>query len=171
VNIFKRWTHDLRKQLSKGDWKSDFKGESDSSDTAYAFFIAIVSLVPAMIVAHFSRGPQWKAMATLFGAPLQAVISGFLTSSLIFLGSHLNRVPQPFSVAYKLMLRIMAVHPLLVFFAIHPLGPPLALLVYGGFVIRGVCKTYPIPLRNAMLFFGLIYFAFAMMQLQTTFRS
>ncbi|MBI3558073.1 MAG: hypothetical protein HY074_17555, partial [Deltaproteobacteria bacterium] len=93
-------------------------------------------------------------------------VSGFLTSVLILAGTHFNKEPGPFSVAFKLMLRIMAVHPLISFLLLLPLGDSLSLLVYGLFVIRGVRKTYPIPVEKIAVFYGAIYFIFALMQLQ-----
>jgi hypothetical protein len=102
----------------------------------------------------------------LFAAPLRAVISGFLTSSLIFLGAHVNRVPRNFSVAFKLMLRIMAVYPLVSFLNVTRWGAVPALLIYGYFVIRGVRKTFAISLQNTLLFFGIAYVVFALLQLQ-----
>lgn len=147
-------------------WDRDFSGEVGPYDIHYAVFLVVVSLIPAAVAAYVSPEVRWKMMARLFGSPLQAVISGFLTSCLIFLGSHVNRVPRPFSVAFKLMLRIMSVHPLLGFFAVVPWGSALGLLVYGFFVVRGVRKTYVMPLQNALLFFGVIYFVFALLQFQ-----
>lgn len=178
TELTERWRDDLRENfkaltsdpLARGPgrrWDRDFTGEIRPDDVRYSVFIVVLSLIPAAMVAYTSVEPRWKMMAQLFGAPLQAVISGFLTAALIFLGSHVNRVAKPFPVAYKLMLRIMAVHPLLGFLLLNRFGAVVVLLIYGLFVVRGVRKTYPITLQNALLFFGVIYFVFALFQLQT----
>lgn len=176
--LLERWRTDLRELFSgvsrdpfvKGQgrrWDRDFTGEVGPADTAYAVFIVLLSLIPAAAVAYVSKEPQWKMFANLFGAPMQAVISGFLTASLIFLGSHVNRVPKPWPVAFKLMLRIMAAHPLLCLFNFSHYGAVLVVLGHGFLVVRGVRKTYPIPMQNVFLFFGVIYIVFALFQLQT----
>lgn len=175
-NLLYRWRDDLRELFSgitrdpfvNGPgrrWDRDFTGDLDKEDHQYAVFIVLLSLIPAAVVAYLSREPQWKTLAQLFGAPLQTVISGFLTASLIFLGSHVNKVPKPWPVAHKLMLRVMAAHPLIAFVMLSRWGAVLALLLHGLLVVRGVRKTYPIPLRNVILFFGVIYVVFAIFQL------
>ncbi|MEW6056727.1 MAG: hypothetical protein AB1540_08935 [Bdellovibrionota bacterium] len=147
-------------------WERDFAGEPTELDKFYAGFLVVLSIIPAAVVAMVSVEPRWKVMADLFGAPLQAVISGFLTSTLLFLGSHVNKVPKPWTVAFKLMLRVMSVFPLLGFLSVHPWGRIISLLIYGFFVVRGVQKTYPISLQNTLLFFGVIYVVFALLQTQ-----
>ena len=177
TELTERWRDDLSENfkaltsdpLARGPgrrWDRDFSGEIRPDDVRYSVFIVVLTLVPAAIVAYASVEPRWKMMAQLFGAPLHAVISGFLTSALIFLGSHVNRVSKPFPVAYKLMLRIMAIYPLLGILLLNQYGQVAVLLIYGLFVVRGVRKTYPITLQNALLFFGVIYFVFALFQLQ-----
>lgn len=179
--LLRRWRDDLGENfngLAKDPfangpgrrWDRDFAGEITKRDQQYAAFLVILSIVPALIVAYLSVEPQWKMFAQLFGAPLQAVISGFLTSSLIFLGSHVNRVAKPFSTAFKLMLRIMSIHPLLGFLLVNRYGSVVLLLVYGFFLVRGVRKTYAISFQNIVLFFGVIYVVFALFQLQAIIR-
>lgn len=173
-----RWKSDLREvfqgvtrdPFAKGRgrrWDRDFGGEIVSADIHYAAFLVVLSLIPAAVVAYTSRGPQIDVLMQFFHAPLQVVLSGFLSSSLIFLGSHLNRVAREYPVAFKLMLRLMAIYPLLGLLNFWKYGEPLGLLIYGFFLIRGVRRTYAIPLQNALLFFGIIYFTFSMMQLQS----
>lgn len=175
--FFQRWIDDLR-SLTRGmihdplahtttpSWHRDFAGDITKYDTWYAFFLVLLSLIPAAIAAYVLPEPQWHAMARLFGSPLQTVISGIITSALIFMGTHLNHCGRSFSQVFKLMLRIMAIHPILSFLAVLRWGPIAALLFHGIFVIRGVRKTYPIPFMNAVLFFGLVYAVFALFQLQ-----
>ena len=172
-----RWRTDLR-ELASGitqdpfaqgrgrRWDRDFTGEIGPADIHYSVFLTVLSLIPAAVVAYVAPVPDWMALANFLKVPLQVAISGFLTSVLVFAGSHFNKVPRPFSVAFKAMLRIMAIYPLLRFFTLFKFGEPILLLFYGFFVVRGVIKTYAIPLRNAVLFFGVIFFCFAVMQLQ-----
>jgi len=177
--IFHRWIRDLkllvenigRDPLAQNRgrrWESDFSGSVNPRDHQYAAFIVIGSFLPAALVAAVSTEPQWRVMAQFFGVPLQAVITGFLSASLIFLGSHLNQVQKPFTVAYKLMLRTMAIYPVLVLLSFFRFGPALAVLIYGFFVLRGVRKTYVIPLYNTLLFFGITYLMFAVLQLNAS---
>ncbi len=172
-----RWRTDLRELLTglpkdpfaqgRGRrWDRDFTGDIGPADVHYAIFLAVLSLIPAAVVAYVATVPSWIVLADFLKVPLQFAISGFLTSILIFAGTHFNKMPRPFSVAFKTMLRIMAIYPLLRFFTLLKFGEPVLLLFYGFFVVRGVIKSYAIPLRNAMLFFGVIYFIFAVMQLQ-----
>jgi hypothetical protein len=176
-DCFERWRVDLREMTSgltkdpfgtgRGRrWDRDFLGEIGNRDIYHSIFLVILTMIPAAVVAYTSVETKWKVAAQFFGAPMQAVISGFLTSSLIFLGSHLNQVPKPFSVAYKLMLRVMSLYPILGFLLFSRWGAPVMLLIYGFFVIRAVRRTYVIPLQNAFLFYGIIYFIFALIQLQ-----
>lgn len=171
-----RWRNDLRELFSgitrdpfvNGPgrrWDRDFAGEVDKEDHRYAAFIVLVSLIPAAVAAYLSQEPQWKMLAQLFGAPLQTVISGFLTASLIFLGSHVNKVAKPWPVAHKLMLRIMSAHPLIAFAMLSRWGAVLVLLLHGLLVVRGVRKTYPIAIQNVLLFYGIVYLVFALFQL------
>lgn len=173
-----RWRGDLRElfagiavdpfvQGSGRRWERDFLGEIGPSDVYYAIFIGVLSLIPAAIAAYTSVLPDWIVMARFFRAPLQVAISGFLTSVLIFAGSHFNHQPRPFSVAFKLMLRIMSVHPLLGFLLLWKFGEPLGLIIYGFFVIRGVRKTYSIALQPTVAFFGVVYAVFALMTLSS----
>ncbi|MBI3544050.1 MAG: hypothetical protein HY075_12330 [Deltaproteobacteria bacterium] len=149
-------------------WAGDFSGEIGPRDIHYAVFLAVLSIVPAAIVAYTSTQPRLVMFANFFRAPLQVAVSGFLTAVFIFAGTHFNKQPGPFSVAFKLMLRVMAVHPLLAFMLLLPLGEPFSLLVYGLFVIRGVRKTYPIPVEKVAMFYGAIYFVFFILQLNAT---
>lgn len=176
--LLERWRQDLRELFSgvstdpfaegRGRrWDRDFSGEVAPRDVHYAIFIGVLSLIPALVAAYVSLEPQWKVMAQFFRAPIQVVVSGFITSGLIFLGAHFNKVPKSYAAAFKLMLRIMAIHPLLAFFQIFPYGEVLGLLVYGFFVVRGVRKTYSIPTRNVVLFFGTTYLVFALLTLKT----
>jgi hypothetical protein len=182
TDLFERWRWDLIQLFASitsdpfvkkagRRWENDFGGAISKQDTHYAVFIGVLSLLPAILVANISTEPQWKVLAQFFRTPLQVVISGFLTSALLFLGSHVNRAPRPYTVAFKLMLRLMAIHPFLVILTIFSFGEVLSLLIYGFFVIRGVRKTYSIPLRSVLLFFGSAYVVFALLQLQGMFRT
>lgn len=171
-----RWRTDLR-ELTAGvsrdplaskrgrSWERDFPGEIGPSDIQYAVFIAVLSFVPAAAAAYTSSATDIIRIATFFRAPLQVAISGFLTSVLIFAFSHFNHVARPFSVAFKTMLRVMSIHPILSLLMVWRFGEPLGLVIYGLFVIRGMRKTYGVPVQNAVMFFGTVYFMFAMMQL------
>lgn len=172
-----RWKSDLRELFDNllsdpfasgrgRRWERDFSGEIERDDIHYAIFIGVLSLVPASIVAYTSSRTQIETLAQFFRAPMQLVLSGFLSSTILYLGGHLNRVPRDYSVAFKLMLRIMAVHPILQFLQFWSYADPLVLVLFGFFVIRGARKTYVMPLQNALLFYGIIYVTFAMMQLQ-----
>lgn len=171
---FNRWKNDLKedlggitKGLSSGRmWDRDFSGDIDTRDIHHAIFLGVASMVPAMVVAVTSSVPRIQMFAQLFGAPLQFVITGFLCSVLIFLGSHVNRAPKPYPVAFKLMLRVMAVYPLLAFLHFFRFGGFFSLLLFGAMVIRGFLKTYRVSKRNAVLFFGIAYATFALLQLQ-----
>ncbi len=173
--LLMRWKQDVYEMLngitstpfSGRSWSSDFEGEVSKEDIHYSIFLCVVTIIPAAIVAYVSTAPTIKVMAQFFGAPLQAVISGFLTSSLLFLGSHTNKTPRPFPTAYKLMLRIMSVYPFLRFFIINPWTFALSTLIYGFFVVRGATKTFQIPQKSAILFFGITYLVFALLQLQS----
>lgn len=170
-----RWVFDLKELTSGvlGDplavrqgrlWSFDFAGEIGPADVRYAVLLVVLSLIPAALIAATSSQSRMLVMANLFRAPLQVAISGFLASIFVFAASHLNRVPKPYPVAFKLMLRIMSIHPLLGFLLFARFGEPVALLIFGFFVIRGVRKTYAISVQRLVFFFGLIYFMFALMQ-------
>lgn len=176
-DVLGRWKRDLKELVGgllsdplavKGrSWERDFIGEVSKTDKRYAIFLGLATLIPAILVLNVSSEPEWKRMAQFFGAPLQVVIMGFLTSILLFAGSHLNRVPKPYNVAFKLMLRLMAAFPLLSFLNLYRYGQVIVLLIFGLLVVRGARRTYGIPAMNALFFFGVIYFIFALMQLQT----
>lgn len=177
ADCFVRWRQDLREvtagvfqdPFAQGRgrrWERDFFGEVNRSDINYAVFITVLSLAAPAIVAYTSASPQIDTLLTLFRAPLLVALSGFLSSSIIYLGAHLNRNPKSYATAFKLMLRLMSLYPILNFLLFWKYGEPLQLLVFGFFLIRGVRKTYTVPLQNALLFYGLVYFTFAMMQLQ-----
>ncbi|MBI3558412.1 MAG: hypothetical protein HY074_19255, partial [Deltaproteobacteria bacterium] len=131
-----RWRTDLR-ELTSGltqdpfaqgrgrRWDRDFTGDIGPADIHYAVFLAVLSLIPAAVVAYTSTLVEWIVLANFLKVPLQFAISGFLTSVLIFAGTHFNKVPRPFSVAFKAMLRIMAIYPLLRFFTLLKFGEPL----------------------------------------------
>lgn len=176
-----RWRRDLRENLSgiiqdpfaqhRGRrWERDFLGEISQSDIYHSVFLVALCLVSAALLAMVSTAGQVDRMMQFFRAPLQVVLTGFLSSSLIFLGSHLNKVPKDYTVAFKLMLRIMSVYPILFLLNVWKFGEPFILIAFGFFLIRGVVRTYSIALRNAVLFFGVIYFVFAVMQLQAIFN-
>lgn len=173
-----RWRVDLR-ELTSGlmsdpfvqrrgrSWDRDFVGEVGPADVHYAVFLTILSLLPAAVIAYTSTAGQIAALSGLFRAPVQVVITGFLASVLIFAGSHFNRSARPFSTAFKLMLRVMSVHPILAFLFWFPFGEPISLLIFGFCVVRGMRKTYDMPLRNVLLFFGTVYVMFALLQCQS----
>ncbi|MGE4232572.1 MAG: hypothetical protein AB7F43_04510 [Bacteriovoracia bacterium] len=158
---------DLKQQPFGGRrWDQDFPGEVEATDVRYAVFLGVVTMIPAAVIVFVSPAPQWKTIALFFAAPLQAVISGFLTSSILFLGSYVNKTPISYPMAFKVMLRVMAVFPLLRILSIHPLLLALGTGAYGFFVVRAAVKTLPISVRNAGLFFGSIYAVFTLLQLQ-----
>lgn len=177
-----RWRTDLREMFAglQGDlllkgrgrrWDRDFGGQIDALDKQYAAFLVALSIVPAAVVGYLASRSTVAMLEHLFRAPMRAVIGGFLTSAIIFLGSHVNRVAKPYPVAFKLMLRLMAIHPILGILTPLHFGEPIGLVIYGYFVIRAVRKTYSITLENALLFFGVIYVVFALLQLQASLNS
>ncbi|HRK01123.1 MAG TPA: hypothetical protein PLH57_00535 [Oligoflexia bacterium] len=180
TKLFRRWLGDLKENFSanKGgvlsgtrSWERDFSGDIHSNDAQYGVFLGALSLIPALATAYLwshslPPPPRVHVMAHLFGAPLQFVITGFLCSVLFFLGSHVNRAPKIYPVAFKLMLRVMAVYPILATMFYFRFGGVFVLLLFGVFVIRGALRTYRIPKANVIIFFGIAYVTFALLQLQ-----
>lgn len=147
-------------------WDRDFGGELTNREYFHVGFLVALSMLPAVVNAYVSSAPLWKVLHQFFRAPLQAVIAGMLCSAILFIGAHVNRKEKPYSVAFKLMLRIMSIHPLLAFFWGWPLGEPLGLIVFGYFVARGAKRTYGMAPRAALMFYGTIYVVFAVLQLR-----
>lgn len=174
-----RWRNDVYEMFSGINkepfggrrWEKDFVGEITPDDTKYAIFLGVLTMVPASVIALVSAGSVVDTMARFFSTPIQCVINGFLTSVLLFISSYVpkisgSNVSGTFETAFKLMLRIMAVYPILRFLCFNNIGLAFSTLVYGGFVIRGALKTYSMPRKNAFIFFGTTYFVFFLLQLQ-----
>lgn len=163
--------HDIGKDPFGGRrWEKDFVGDVSTDDIRYAIFLGVAAMVPASVIAYVSHGPVIETMARFFSTPVHVAISGFLTSVLLFLGTYVFKIPTEFPVAFKLMLRIMAVYPLLRFLSFSNWSLALTTLIYGFFVVRGAIKTFPISQKNAFLFFGVTYFMFFFLQIQSGFR-
>lgn len=172
---FERWLGDLRKltrELAKDPlyskgvgrrWDRDFQDKIDKSDKRYAIFLGVLSIIPAGVIAYFSSASLERTLLQFFRAPLFTVIYGFLTSVLLFAGSHFNKAPRSYEVAFKLMLRVMAVYPLLGFLKFNPLLGFVGSIFFGICVIHAASRTYDIPPKNALLFYGAIYGIFAVM--------
>ena len=171
-----RWRTDLR-ELTAGmsrdpvaskrgrSWERDFNGEINNADIQYAVFIAVLSFIPAAVAAYTSSATEVIRIATFFRAPLQVAISGFLTSVLVFAFSHLIGVPRPFSVAFKTMLRIMSIHPVLALLTVWRFGEPIGLLILRRLRGSGHAQDLRRSAHERALLFGPIYLMFAMMQL------
>lgn len=174
TQLFQRYLADLRKifQEIKLDtaW-TDLSHEITTSDIRYAVFLGFLGFVPAAVLFQLSTEPITEAMAHFFAAPLQTVITGFLMSGLLLVGSHVMKAPKDYPYAFQIMLRVMAVHPILGFCNYFRLGPSVVLLVYGYLVSRAAVKALGLSFKNAALFFGITYCVFALFQLQPALKA
>lgn len=170
-----RWFADLKRQATVQaqplSWQNDFGGEIETRDYVYVVFLILLSFVPATLAAYASHDEIEKVLMRFFRTPIKVVVDGLLTAGIIFIGAHLAKATKSWSVAFKLMLRTMAIYPLLGFFLFAPWGVAIQLLFLGIFVVRGVRRTYPISLQNSVFFFGTIYIVFAILELQAVFRG
>lgn len=182
--MWHRWIYDLncliKKDSTSTRWTFGLSEEFDNIDFTYVAFIIGLSFlagIPRFLAFRhgffgFAADISYKPMAFFLAIPVRVIIMAGLAAVFLWIGSYFNRRPREIGVMAKLSLRIVAVAPLLQLLSFFPenLFQVVSLLVYGFFVVKAAVNVLDMPLRNALAFFGAVYFTFCMIQIQSQFR-
>lgn len=167
----------LRQHSEKEKWI--LNKDLDQDDIAQSVLLVALSLVVAFFVFYFqltSSDPvfaqnRWKIIGQFLATPIRVISDGMLMVCFLFVGAYFNRCPKNFATAFRVTLRVMSIYPVLGFLMYWKLGVLVPLVIYGILVPRLAIRAYEIPRRNALIFFGAVYFSFFFIQFQTLIRD
>ena len=191
--MFQNWIADL-KEVFSSKWEGGFsQNELGVADIKKAVFLIALCMIPAAVIFAFapsmgvvplpaenpvqniltSPAPQLPSqvmpIVQFFGTPVQVLINGMLMSFLFLVAARLNpirKIEKSYSFSFRVMLKVMAVQPVLQCFYFLRLAPVLSLLVLGYFASNAAIGAFGMGRRGARAYFGAIYLMFAMLQLK-----
>ncbi len=194
--MFQNWITDLKANFQTvKDWEFS-SDDLKAAEVKKAIFIVALCMIPAAVIFALSpkmgaiplptENPAQNILTSpapvlpsqvlpivqFFGTPVQVIINGMLMSFLFLVGTRLTKIKsgqteKTYAYSFRVMLRVMAVHPVLQCFYFLRFAPSISLLVLGYFASNAAIGAFGMSKRNARVYFGAIYFMFALLQLKT----
>jgi hypothetical protein len=185
--ILGRWLYDLYcifkkdpisgsvlKDATDTRWNFELEGEFDNYEFLYLTFIILLSFFTAFIrFLVFKHHNLQESLALFLSVPIQAVVSSSLCAVFLWIGAYFNRKPISLIKCAKLSLRVISILPflqLLYFYSITS-GRILGLIFLSFAMIKAAINVLHMPIRNAIAFFGAVYFSLITIELQSRYRQ